>query len=206
MKQILALFLTLSLLAFSLVAQTKPRARDLGIPFDGNPGQFNAITDVKGVEVGYAILLLSAFVLPAWTNSFRVPALVIATALATGHALLDRRRGPLPAAILVYAGIYVLAGLHSERDTFDIVQAGQLLAVPVFALAVAWAAHEPETRRNLVVISLVAVAIQVPVTIAEVIAEGRSVTYDMKPTRDDPTAVGTSEVADAIIEKLEVLP
>jgi isocitrate dehydrogenase (NAD+) len=38
--------------------------------------------------------------------------------------------------------------------------------------------------------------------IAEVIREGRSVTYDMKPTRDDPTAVGTSEVADAIIEKL----
>ena len=31
------------------------------------------------------------------------------------------------------------------------------------------------------------------------------VTYDMKPSRDDPTAVGTSEVADAIIEKLEVL-
>jgi len=40
--------------------------------------------------------------------------------------------------------------------------------------------------------------------IAEVIREGRSVTYDMKPTRDDPTAVGTSEVADAIIEKLGV--
>ena len=39
--------------------------------------------------------------------------------------------------------------------------------------------------------------------IAAVIAEGKSVTYDMKPTRDDPTAVGTSEVADAIIEKLE---
>ena len=38
--------------------------------------------------------------------------------------------------------------------------------------------------------------------IAEVIREGRSVTYDMKPTRDDPTAVGTSEVADAIIEKM----
>jgi isocitrate dehydrogenase (NAD+) len=38
--------------------------------------------------------------------------------------------------------------------------------------------------------------------IAEVIAEGRSVTYDMKPSRDDPTAVGTSEVADAIIDKL----
>jgi isocitrate dehydrogenase (NAD+) len=38
--------------------------------------------------------------------------------------------------------------------------------------------------------------------IADVIREGKSVTYDMKPTRDDPTAVGTSEVADAIIEKL----
>jgi isocitrate dehydrogenase (NAD+) len=40
--------------------------------------------------------------------------------------------------------------------------------------------------------------------IAEVIAEGKSVTYDMKPTRDDPTAVGTSDVADTIIEKLGV--
>jgi isocitrate dehydrogenase (NAD+) len=39
--------------------------------------------------------------------------------------------------------------------------------------------------------------------IADVIAEGKSVTYDMKPSRDDPTAVGTSEVADAVIEKLE---
>jgi isocitrate dehydrogenase (NAD+) len=40
--------------------------------------------------------------------------------------------------------------------------------------------------------------------IAEVIREGESVTYDMKPTRDDPTAVGTSEVADAIISKMGV--
>jgi isocitrate dehydrogenase (NAD+) len=38
--------------------------------------------------------------------------------------------------------------------------------------------------------------------IAEVIHEGRAVTYDMKPSRDDPTAVGTSEVADAIVDKL----
>jgi isocitrate dehydrogenase (NAD+) len=38
--------------------------------------------------------------------------------------------------------------------------------------------------------------------IAGLISEGRSVTYDMKPTRDDPTAVGTSEVADAIIDRL----
>jgi isocitrate dehydrogenase (NAD+) len=40
--------------------------------------------------------------------------------------------------------------------------------------------------------------------IAAVIAEGRAVTYDMKPSRDDPTAVGTSEVADAVIDKMGV--
>jgi isocitrate dehydrogenase (NAD+) len=38
--------------------------------------------------------------------------------------------------------------------------------------------------------------------ISAVIAEGKDVTYDMKPNRDDPTAVGTSEVADAIIAKM----
>lgn len=40
--------------------------------------------------------------------------------------------------------------------------------------------------------------------IADVIREGESVTYDMKPDRNDPTAVGTSDVATAIIEKLKV--
>ena len=38
--------------------------------------------------------------------------------------------------------------------------------------------------------------------VAAVIAEGKSVTYDLKPTRDDPSAVGTSEYADAIIARL----
>src|SRR3989441_7206999 len=38
-------------------AQTKPRARDLGVPLDGAPGPFNAITDVKGVEVGHTTLI-----------------------------------------------------------------------------------------------------------------------------------------------------
>jgi len=33
------------------------RARDLGIPFDGTPGYFNAITDVSGIEVGYTTLI-----------------------------------------------------------------------------------------------------------------------------------------------------
>jgi len=41
--------------------------------------------------------------------------------------------------------------------------------------------------------------------IADVIAEGRTVTYDMKPDRNDPTAVGTSQVADGIIAKLQTM-
>ena len=41
--------------------------------------------------------------------------------------------------------------------------------------------------------------------IAQVIAEGRDVTYDLKPRPDDPGAVGTSRVADAIIERLQRL-
>ena len=47
----------LLLISFNLAAQNKPRARDLGVPFDGNPGRFNAITDVKGVEVGHTTLI-----------------------------------------------------------------------------------------------------------------------------------------------------
>ena len=39
--------------------------------------------------------------------------------------------------------------------------------------------------------------------VAAVIAEGKFVTYDMKENRDDPTAVGTSQMADAIIEKIK---
>src|SRR5215208_6020302 len=38
--------------------------------------------------------------------------------------------------------------------------------------------------------------------IAEVIRRGEKVTYDLKPTRDDPSAVGTSEFADAVIEEM----
>jgi L-aminopeptidase/D-esterase-like protein len=51
-----ALVTTLALLQLSS-AQTKPRARDLGVPFDGTPGPLNAITDVKGIEVGHTTLI-----------------------------------------------------------------------------------------------------------------------------------------------------
>ena len=54
--------LLLGIIVFSVTADaqtkpTKPRARDLGIPFDGTPGRFNAITDVAGVEVGQVTLI-----------------------------------------------------------------------------------------------------------------------------------------------------
>ncbi|MDQ3749332.1 MAG: P1 family peptidase [Acidobacteriota bacterium] len=57
MIKIISVFLMLSLFVLSIEAQTKPRARDLGVPFGGVTGQFNAITDVKGVEVGYTTLI-----------------------------------------------------------------------------------------------------------------------------------------------------
>ena len=56
MKRFLSIALISSLLLGAAQSQTKPRARDLGVPFDGMPGAVNAITDVKGVEVGYTTL------------------------------------------------------------------------------------------------------------------------------------------------------
>ena len=41
----------------SAVTKTRPRARDLGVPFDGTPGPLNAITDVAGVTVGHTTLI-----------------------------------------------------------------------------------------------------------------------------------------------------
>ncbi len=43
----------------------EPRARDLGVPFEGTPGSLNAITDVKGVEVGHSTIISAEGVTPA---------------------------------------------------------------------------------------------------------------------------------------------
>jgi len=43
--------------ALDIAAQTPHRARELGVPFDGNPGPLNAITDVAGVTVGHTTLI-----------------------------------------------------------------------------------------------------------------------------------------------------
>jgi L-aminopeptidase/D-esterase-like protein len=44
-------------LAITPAGQTRPRARDLGVPFDGTPGPLNAITDVAGVTVGHTTII-----------------------------------------------------------------------------------------------------------------------------------------------------
>jgi D-aminopeptidase len=49
--------LCILLLPALATADDEPRARDLGIPFDGTPGQYNAITDVSGVTVGFETII-----------------------------------------------------------------------------------------------------------------------------------------------------
>ena len=49
--------LILSIFSIETYSQDKIRARDLGIPFDGNPGKYNSITDVKGILVGHETII-----------------------------------------------------------------------------------------------------------------------------------------------------
>jgi D-aminopeptidase len=75
----------------------KPRARDLGIPFDGAPARFNAITDVRGVEVGHVTLVRAR-------GRLRVGRGPVRTGVT---AILPRgRRRPSP----VFAGYFALNG------------------------------------------------------------------------------------------------
>src|SRR5258705_12375603 len=75
----------------------KPRARDLGVPFDGTPGPFNAITDVKGVEVGHTTLISGSGALKVGVGPVR-----------TGvTAVLPRGKNSLDA---VFAGWFTLNG------------------------------------------------------------------------------------------------
>ncbi len=56
--EVLATVLALMAIAASVGwPQDNPRARDLGVPFDGTQGPLDAITDVKGVEVGHTTLI-----------------------------------------------------------------------------------------------------------------------------------------------------
>jgi L-aminopeptidase/D-esterase-like protein len=74
------------------------RARDLGIPFEGTPGKFNAITDVPGVEVGYTTLITGEGKLEVGKGPVRTGVTAI---LPRGHASLNDP---------VYAGFFSLNG------------------------------------------------------------------------------------------------
>jgi L-aminopeptidase/D-esterase-like protein len=58
--RLLSSLVVAALVAVSTSAQSKPRARDLGVPLDGAPGALNAITDVRGVEVGFSTIVRDA--------------------------------------------------------------------------------------------------------------------------------------------------
>jgi D-aminopeptidase len=89
--------LVFSFLIATATAQTEPRARDLGVPFDGTPGPFNAITDVKGVEVGHTTLISGSGPLKVGVGPVR-----------TGvTAVLPRGKNSLDA---VFAGWFTLNG------------------------------------------------------------------------------------------------
>jgi L-aminopeptidase/D-esterase-like protein len=90
----------------------KPRGRDLGLPFPGTPGPHNAITDVAGVEVGYATLVED----PA-------PGSVEGPARTGVTVVLPRgRSGPITAP--VWAGLHSLNGNGEMTGTHWIKEAG----------------------------------------------------------------------------------
>ena len=97
--------------------EAKPRARDLGVPFDGVPGANNAITDVPGVEVGHATIISGAGKLDVGKGPVR-----------TGvTAVLPRGRN---ASAPAFAGWFSLNGNGEMTGTTWIEESG-LLEGPV---------------------------------------------------------------------------
>src|SRR5436853_3521843 len=113
-----ALALVLGFAAFAREPIAAPpkivRGRDLGIPFDGTPGRFNAITDVPGVEVGY-------------------------TTLISGDGKLERGKGPIRTGVTavlprglsdmndsVFAGYFSLNGNGEMTGTAWVEESGFL--------------------------------------------------------------------------------
>ncbi len=70
-------FLVVALSVAVAAAQSNPRARDLGIPFDGIPGPLNAITDVQGVEVGHTTIISGDGVLEVGKGPVRTGVTVV---------------------------------------------------------------------------------------------------------------------------------
>jgi hypothetical protein len=79
-------FVSITGLPIGAIAQSKPRARELGVPFDGTPGPLNAITDVSGIEVGQVTLISGDGKLVVGTGPVRTGVTVI---LPRGRASTD---------------------------------------------------------------------------------------------------------------------
>jgi D-aminopeptidase len=94
---------------------TKPRARDIGIPFDGTPGPNNAITDIPGVEVGMTTLIEGEGPLEVGKGPIRTGVTAI---LPRG-----KRKDPSP----VWAGHFNLNGNGEMTGTHWIREAGYFL-------------------------------------------------------------------------------
>ena len=102
----------------ALHSQTKPRARDLGVPFHGQPGPVNAITDVAGVEVGMTTLISGSGALKIGSGPVR-----------TGvTAILPRGKGSNDP---VFAGWFSLNG-NGEMTGTTWLEEGGFLEGPVF--------------------------------------------------------------------------
>src|ERR1700686_5851148 len=101
-------------LALPSSAQSKPRARDLGVPFDGTPGANNAITDVKGVEVGHTTLISGEGKLVVGRGPVRTGVTAI---IPRGH---DSLNDP------VYAGVFSLNGNGEMTGTAWVEESGFL--------------------------------------------------------------------------------
>ena len=116
-KKLLALVifsgLALTLSGNSGLAQSKPRARDLGVPFQGTPGPFNAITDVRGVHVGHATLIRGEGALQVGQGPVRTGVTVI----------LPRAENPADPA---FAGWFALNGNGEMTGTTWIEESGFL--------------------------------------------------------------------------------
>lgn len=108
----LAVGLTLPLALSAQASAGAPvRARDLGVPFPGTPGPFNAITDVAGVEVGHATIISGHGQAPMGQGPAR-----------TGvTAILPRGRGNLDP---VFGGLFTLNGTGEVTGSFTIEERG----------------------------------------------------------------------------------
>src|SRR5262245_9050261 len=90
------------------------RARDLGVPFDGTPGELNSITDVPGVEIGYTALIRGEGKLEVGKGPVRTGVTAI---IPRGH---DSLNGP------VYAGYFSLNGNGEMTGTAWLDESGFL--------------------------------------------------------------------------------